>query len=647
MTITPEEVGLRVRESNRNHTMRSARAKQQEEHRIGASEVGLCRSYLKYMTDGTEYDVRDAPDDKLAAFVGTAVGDLTETAYSASNPYAVVQASFVATLPSGKVIECHSDIIDPDINSLIDIKTKSGLELVIKDGKPSRQYQYQVAIYLLGAIQSKLLKPGARAFLCYIDRSGKDPRVVTYEVIVNEFTYQEIDEWIGEAMYSVEHDLPAPKDQEYNFCESYCLAAETEVVTRDGIFPIGSLAGTTQPVLAPAPHGTGMTGHGHWIDAPIRNYGVRALRTITLRRGKAHKTIRATPDHRWFVGEHKNGQWKNERVAETRELSAGDMLRDIRTNRKASILVPAGAAQGFVYGDGTRKNVSIYDAGSDKGQVAWLFEGCGNHRDDNLKADIYSGIPRLWKDEPPTEESTSFHLSWLAGYFAADGHIAKQGQAAISSAKYESIMAVRSSCAIAGVGYGPVITAMRKGFNDYETPLYSVTINTNDLPEWFWLRKSQRKRVVVKQDARHRRWVVENVEDLGDVEEVFCAEVPEVNAFALSDGILTHNCRFFSTCRGGESFAEGVIEDPEAASALTMRIESMAVIKEATARKDQADAVLKEHAITGGLILSDAGPYEISRTLVNGGHVSFDKADYYRLNVRKQKPAKPEKKTKA
>jgi len=327
MTITPEEVGLRVRESNRNHTMRSARAKQQEEHRIGASEVGLCRSYLKYMTDGTEYDAQDAPDDKLAAFVGTAVGDLAETAYSASNPYAVVQASFVATLPSGKVIECHSDIIDPDINALIDIKTKNGLELVIKDGKPSRQYQYQVAIYLLGAIQSKLLKPGARAFLCYIDRSGKDPRVVTYEVIVNEFTYQEIDEWIGEAMYSVEHDLPAPKDQEYNFCESYC--------------------------------------------------------------------------------------------------------------------------------------------------------------------------------------------------------------------------------------------------------------------------------------------------------------------------------RFFSTCRGGESFAEGVIEDPEAASALTMRIESMAVIKEATARKDQADAVLKEHAITGGLILSDVGPYEISRTLVNGGHVSFDKADYYRLNVRKQKPTKPEKTVKA
>lgn len=218
--IDPQLMAARVLTAIRENTMRSARARQQAEHRIGASEIGLCRSYLKYMTIGTEYDPREDP--KWPAFIGTAIGDHVESAYKAIYPNSIIQADFESTLPSGKVIPCHSDVIDQDLNALVDVKTKDGLGQVLYEGKPSRQYRYQVAIYLLGAIQAGLLKPGARAYLVYLDRSGKEYTPCVIEVEVDDALYVEIDDWIEDAMYAVQYDVEAPKDQPYNFCEAAC-----------------------------------------------------------------------------------------------------------------------------------------------------------------------------------------------------------------------------------------------------------------------------------------------------------------------------------------------------------------------------------------------------------------------------------------
>ncbi len=218
MTLTEEQVAIRVVDAVKGHTMRQPRSQQQAEHRIGASEIGLCRSYLKYMTEGVEYDADKVDRIKWPAFVGSAVGDRVEEAYLDEHPNALTQADFDCTLPSGKVIGCHSDIIDPDLNVLIDIKTKDGIALV----QASRQYRYQVAIYLRGAIQAGLLEEGARAFLVYMDRSGGEEIPKAIEVVVDEWLYVEIDEWIDEAMYAVENQLDAPRDMEWPFCESSC-----------------------------------------------------------------------------------------------------------------------------------------------------------------------------------------------------------------------------------------------------------------------------------------------------------------------------------------------------------------------------------------------------------------------------------------
>ena len=93
-------------------------------------------------------------------------------------------------------------------------------------------------------------------------------------------------------------------------------------------------------------------------------------------------------------------------------------------------------------------------------------------------------------------------------------------------------------------------------------------------------------------------------------------------------------CAFFSTCRGNEVRAEGVIEDEEAHVALKLFVEARETAKQAEARKKAAGEVLGRY---NGVILNDDGPWEVSQTLVAGGSpVSYITKDSTRLNVRKK-----------
>ena len=218
--ISPDQIGLKVADALVDHTMLAARSRQRQEHRVGASEVGMCRAFITWMTKDVPFTDRDG-DRKWAAFTGTAIGDRIESAYAAVHPNAIVQAEFECELPSGLVIPCHSDIIDPDENFLVDVKTKDGLGLVRKN-PPSRQYRFQIGIYVRGAIQAGLLKPGARAFLVYFDRSGKEELPVVQEVVCDDALYAEIDDWIDDALYAVKYDVEPHRDQQYDFCANYC-----------------------------------------------------------------------------------------------------------------------------------------------------------------------------------------------------------------------------------------------------------------------------------------------------------------------------------------------------------------------------------------------------------------------------------------
>jgi len=225
-TLTDDQVGLRVYDALKAHTQAQPRTQQSQEYRLGASDLGLCRSFIKYLLEEVPYDEDKMQDPKWAAFVGSAVGDRLEDAYKMSYPNALTQASFETTFPSGRVVPGHSDIIDTELDILIDVKSKDGLAIA-EAGDVSRPNKYQLGTYTLGARQAGLLTKNSRTFVVYVDRSGKEAMPHVKEVIVDDALIAEIDDFVGDAVYAAQYGVEAPKDQPYNFCETYCAFFST------------------------------------------------------------------------------------------------------------------------------------------------------------------------------------------------------------------------------------------------------------------------------------------------------------------------------------------------------------------------------------------------------------------------------------
>lgn len=82
---------------------------------------------------------------------------------------------------------------------------------------------------------------------------------------------------------------------------SFCLAGDTEVMTKEGVAKISDLVGGEATLLVPA--GVSLEPYviGVWGKYPIRSFGVQPVMALKLKRGKQAKTITCTADHRWFI----------------------------------------------------------------------------------------------------------------------------------------------------------------------------------------------------------------------------------------------------------------------------------------------------------------------------------------------------------
>ena len=358
----------------------------------------------------------------------------------------------------------------------------------------------------------------------------------------------------------------------------FCLSGDTEVVTRDGIRPIRELTGgfhnllVPQAIPVPAKEGQfGLSGDGRFQNVEVLSFGVQPLFKITMTRGRQRKVVHATAEHRWFVhGMRKNpghkGSHPTTLVKTTAQLVAGDKMRSLLHKQGWEwTRVPFAIAQGFVYGDGTLESgerpasLPIYANGKDEAILPY-FAAHEVHRHKGRRY-IY-GLPRSWKCLPDIGESRAFLLSWLAGYFAADGDVSKEGQAVIRSASLESIRFARDVLAVCGFGHGMIRSRLRSGFGGSATVLYSLTIDIRGLPRWFFLIHEHWARVESREERRcggDRDWIVESVKATGRMEEVFCAVVPGVQAFGLADGLMTGNCPF---SRGREEVRDRILKFP-------------------------------------------------------------------------------------
>lgn len=325
-----------------------------------------------------------------------------------------------------------------------------------------------------------------------------------------------------------------------------CLSGDTEVVTSEGVRNIAELV-DTRPTLLTI-HGRG---NGTWVEAPVRSYGQALLWRVVLRRGRVQKEVYATEDHRWPVRRATHGEAQ---FSTTRDLREGMYLRSCYGPGRARVRPSAfGIAHGITFGDGNRhrrgSEVTLHGE-KDVQLLKWfphsptLTVSLGEGYKDEFATRVVD-LPGFFKDVPCLDESKSYLYGWLAGYFAADGHITMVGQATLSSCRRENLEFVRDLCWVIGVGTHPITTFLRRGKGSDETPLYRIGLMTSTLTEDFFLTAGHRCRF---RSVVTPPWRVVRVEPTDRIEEVFCPTVEESHVFVLGDGVVTGNCDYQAPC---------------------------------------------------------------------------------------------------
>jgi DNA primase len=324
----------------------------------------------------------------------------------------------------------------------------------------------------------------------------------------------------------------------------HCLAGETHVLTWEGVRPIRELAGGTHRILGR---------DGKWVEAPFYSFGVQPLMRVVVSRNGQTKELFATAEHRWFV--RSGASHHTDRVVTTQDLRAGHRLisKFPRTRVKRTTPSPFGIAHGITFGDGHRNgsgSIAQLDPVKDVALLKWFPHSFVTDHDDRI---LVHHLPRMFKELPPLDESVAYLYGWLAGYVAADGHVAKDGTVMLNSADRAALEHVRAVCTRLGIGTYGITEQMREGFPGREpSSLFRIHFVNEDLTEEFFLLDQHRIRFTGSPKAFARRgWVVRSVEPTDRVEEVYCAVVDQGHAFVLEDNILTSNC--FGCSQGGDA----------------------------------------------------------------------------------------------
>jgi len=315
----------------------------------------------------------------------------------------------------------------------------------------------------------------------------------------------------------------------------HCLAGETRVLTWEGTRPIAELAGSTHRVLGRS---------GDWVEAPFRSYGHQQLFEVTLSRNGQTKVVRATSGHRWFVRSGKDRTGLREVV--TTDLRPDHRLVSRFPGTRVRRTTPSafGIAHGITFGDGTRDGQgshALLCGDKDAQLLKWFPQS----RTRAVDGDLWVlDLPGFFTQHPSLQESTSYLYGWLAGYLAADGHVAQDGTVMLNSARRSDLQFVRDLCTRLGIGTYGITTQLREGFPGREpSEIHRVHFVDEDLTEELFLLDEHRERFAGADKGFARKgWVVRSVVETADVEEVFCAEVEDGHAFVLEDNILTGNC---------------------------------------------------------------------------------------------------------
>lgn len=356
-------------------------------------------------------------------------------------------------------------------------------------------------------------------------------------------------EYTFPCFFLCDEDPDAKKKKLYVNAETsmyHCVTGDTEVWTPEGRRLIADIAAVDGRAEI-------LDGNGRWVDSPVSYFGDQQVYNIEVTRNGLARTLRATDEHRWLVGG---------REVLTKDLASG-MRLDAAPLRPTEVeFEPSGVVAGIMAGDGTVDGsrggvVRVTDKKLDDLRP-WLGEPSA----------AYDGV-HYWRDLPPEKgvpdmaKPLGFLAGWLAGYIATDGTMQSGGaNVSISSKRASYLEAVRTIAARLGIATGPILTYTQVAWGK-EHEVARVTLYGENLTESLLLREAHREAFQRPLYSRLRWRVVEVAE--GEVEPVFCAEVPTTQSFVIDELILTGNCKVCDE-KGGSTLLMrhfGDEEDPK------------------------------------------------------------------------------------
>jgi hypothetical protein len=216
---TTDEYAALFRMALNSHDAGRARSAQTDGGLLGASDAGGCEAKAVYTI--RQHPPTNVPK-KGKALVGTALHHAWLPQMQLLNPDLLIEQDLLLTLPSGRQIPVHPDVIDPSEPSVTDLKTTDELNFRRKAG-PDERHWWQVALYALAAQQAGLIDAmlPATLRLLYVDMTDADNVYVEQRPFSMDLIAA-ANEWFENVAYAVKHDEHGARTGQSYFCQSYC-----------------------------------------------------------------------------------------------------------------------------------------------------------------------------------------------------------------------------------------------------------------------------------------------------------------------------------------------------------------------------------------------------------------------------------------
>ena len=325
----------------------------------------------------------------------------------------------------------------------------------------------------------------------------------------------------------------------------HCFRGDTKVITKEyGSVRMDSIVDIPVHIL---------NGKGLWEQVAFRDYGKQPLMKLTLTCNTKTKIIYATPEHEWLV------KYTNKK-RQTQNLISGMYLQKCVPHNSTSYnLDPLGIVHGFCYGDGNNyghcDNTSkwyhrCYFYNDSDLELIKYFECVGAEFKEgfagNGKKYKYAIIhsDRNFKELPSLYENDDYLMSFLAGYFVADGNCHKN-KLTIYSHKYDDLYKVQQICNTLGIMSTEIgvsnISKGKRGCIDVkkDTHGYTLRLARNTIPDNFFI--TNKGRSSYQKYTGRNAYKVVSVEPTDLFESVYCCQT-STHSFALEHFILTGNC---------------------------------------------------------------------------------------------------------